>query len=630
MKNRIFTIILSGILLPAFHTNAQTFLNPNLEIKSERSMYSKVFLKPNGEHEAILYVSPVHYKKNDTWEEINTALTKDDDGFKNESNVIQSYFPKSIDGSNKIKLILNSNDEIFIHSEKKLVLLNNQSDLSVVAANSNNSIANVIDSSVTYSGVYNSISDEFTVLKGEIKNNVVLSTQPTQLNNVSSGYFGFQETLELPKGWKIMAADNAVNSLTSSSLSIVDSKGNQVLTIPEPIFFDNYEHATDGSNPVEGKYLVKQEANCWTITTLAPVTWLKDVNTKYPVSIDPTVVIAGNTGGWQSPNNFVDNAGFVFVGVCCGNLTHRAWVKFNISSIPTNSCITDVEFQTTAVTENSTSPEVVLLNDVTGAFGPYGGIIPAAYNDFGTGFYTSFTATTLSVYGYYVLGPNANALLQAQLPGGWFQVALQFQNEPSIDWKNFSATSSNLKVTYNAPPCIVLPIDLLSFAAVCNNGKVNLTWATASEKNNDHFTIERSKDGINYETIGTIAGARNSNQTLNYSFVDKEPLEGTSYYSLKQTDIDGQNEKLKVITVSCDDGIEFTIYPNPGTGKFIVEGTEQNSNIIITDVLGQTILQTKSTGGKTEIDLSNCLNGIYFIRVISKNGPATKKIIITK
>jgi hypothetical protein len=627
---KIYFSLFIFLILQALDTYAQTnsALNARLEIKNGRGMYSKVFLKENGENEAILSSYPVHYKKNGVWEEINTNITSFKGGFQNESNIIQSYFPNNISSSGKIKLIVNSNQEIFIRSEKKIVLLNNTTDLNIQTISLDNSPANVIGNSVKYSNIYPGISDEFTVLNGQIKNNVVLNAPPALLNNVSSGYFGFQETVELPKGWKITGLDN--KPLTSSSLLITDSKGNLVLTIPEPVFFDNYGLKSDGSHMVEGEYLVKQENDNWTITTLVPVAWLKDLNTKYPVSIDPTVIIAGTTGGWQSPNNWVDNPGFVFVGVCCGNLTHRAWIKFDVSSIPSQSCITNVEIQTTMATENSTNPELVLINDVTGAFGPYGGIVPAAYNDFGNGFYTSFTITGMGTYGYYSLGASANSLLQSQLPGGWFQVAFQFNNEPSTDWKNMNATSSNLRVTYAAPPCVVLPIELISFDSKCDKGIVNLSWETATETNNDHFTIERSSDGINYEIAGKVAGAGNSNRALHYSFVDAKPLKGTSYYSLKQTDINGQEKNLKLVAVNCEGAAELGIQPNPSAGTFIVEGAKQNSDIIITDLLGKIVFQTKIIEEKTEVDLSNHLNGIYFIQIISENEITSKKIIVNK
>jgi hypothetical protein len=612
----------------SFIGKAQTNSNQNTEITNERGMYTKVFLKTNGEHEAVLSSSPVHYKKNGSWEEINTMLIPVKGGYKNETNVIRSYFPVSNSSSDKIKLILDQGNELFIHAEKELLVLTGQNVISSIPANPNNSIANVSGGFISYPDIYENISDEFSVKNGEIKNTIILNALPHALKKVSSGYLGIRETLELPAGWKITSIDN--NTLTASSLLISDAQNNPVLSIPEPVFFDSYGLRSDGSGMVEGKYLIAQENDHWTITTLVPVTWLKDPNTKYPVSIDPTVIIAGTTGGWQSPNNFVDNPGFVFIGVCCSNLTHRAWIKFNIAGIPSTSCITNVEIQPNVTSVANTIAEAVLINDVTGAFGPYGGINAAAYNDFGTGNYTSFTITTTGLYGYYSLGASANTLLQSQIPGGWFQVAFQFVNEPSTNYKIITATSSNLRVTYAAPPCVVLPIELLSFDSKCNNGKVDLSWETALERNNDHFTVERTKDGINYETVGTVAGAVNSNENLRYTFVDDNPLKGTSYYSLKQTDRNGNSEALKLVAVNCGHVKELAVSPNPNTGAFTLEGAGQNDEIIITDMYGQIVFQTKITGEKTQIDLSRHVNGIYFIRTVSEKGSELKKMIISK
>ncbi|MBI2268813.1 MAG: T9SS type A sorting domain-containing protein [Bacteroidetes bacterium] len=182
---------------------------------------------------------------------------------------------------------------------------------------------------------------------------------------------------------------------------------------------------------------------------------------------------------------------------------------------------------------------------------------------------------------------------------------------------------------------VPLPIGLLSFEAKCNNRKVNLMWATASEINNDYFTIERTIDGVNFEIIGIIDGTGNSSQTMSYTFAHNEPLNGTSYYRLKQTDFNGQYNYFNLVAVSCNRITEFTIYPTPGTGTFIIEGAEQNSNVIITDVLGQIIFKTKIIGEKTGLDLSNQQTGIYFIQLIPLSiCPEyileAKKIIINK
>ncbi len=621
---------LTGLLTAlAFNIDAQTssVINTPFEIKGERGMYSKVYLKENGNNEAVISSLPVHYKKNNMWEEISTNIIPNKSGYQNENNVIRSYFPNNINDKSRITLIVNENDEIIIHAEKKQVLFNNSYELSVITGNSFEAIANVADNRIKYSNIYTNISDEFTVLNGKIKNDVILSTLPTLLNEVSSGYFGFRETLELPVGWKITTADNASNILTSSPLIITDAKGSLVLTIPEPVFFDSYGSQSDGANPVKGKYLIEHENDLWNITTMVPVQWLKDANTKYPVSIDPTVVLAGIDGGWQSPNNWVDNAGFVFIGVCCANLTHRGWILFNTSSIPTNSCITNVELQVNVGTVVANTPEVVFINDVTGTFGPYLAINPAAYTDFGNGFYNSFTINGTGTYGYYSLGASANTLLQTQLPLGKFEVALQFSNEPSTDYKIINGTSSNLRVTYSA---CTLPIELLSFDAKCEDGKVNLNWTTALQKNNDQFIIERTANGADYEFVGAIAGAGNSNEVLSYSFVDTKPLAGTTYYALKQNGSNGAREQPKLVAVGCSSTTDVTISPNPSAGTFVIKGATQDDDILITDILGQIIFQSKITGAEMEIDLGNNLSGIYFMQLALKSGVTSKKIVLNK
>jgi hypothetical protein len=206
-------------------------------------------------------------------------------------------------------------------------------------------------------------------------------------------------------------------------------------------------------------------------------------------------------------------------------------------------------------------------------------------------------------------------------------------NNSSADAFAFYAAGLYYRTTCNACPggvCAVLPIELLNFNAKCAAEKVDLRWETATEINNDHFTIERSTNGINYETIGTIAGAGNSKKTIRYSFADPKPLKGTSYYSLRQTDHSGESKILETAAVSCTGISEFAIHPNPSTGIFSIDGAEQNSEIIITDVLGKIMLQTKITAEKTEIDLNDQVNGIYFVKVISESGITSNKIVVNK
>src|SRR5204863_239315 len=81
----------------------------------------------------------------------------------------------------------------------------------------------------------------------------------------------------------------------------------------------------------------------------------------------------------------------------------------------------------------------------------------------------------------------------------------------------------------------------------CNNETVRLKWTTASELNNDYFTLERSGNGIDFNGLGRITGAGNNNNYQDYYFEDISPLRGINYYRLSQTDFDGRHEQLSTI-----------------------------------------------------------------------------------
>lgn len=169
-----------------------------------------------------------------------------------------------------------------------------------------------------------------------------------------------------------------------------------------------------------------------------------------------------------------------------------------------------------------------------------------------------------------------------------------------------------------------LPVQLISFDASCLDSSVKITWATAMEINNQYFTVERSTDGMNYQSMATIEGAGNSSILLNYSFIDKEPLSANSYYRLKNTNTDGTYEYSKVVSATCK-RIEPSIflYPNPNNGKFVIVGA-QNAEFVIVNTFGAEILDQKISAGIAEIDISNFPKGIYFVWINSKN--KTKKL----
>lgn len=119
------------------------------------------------------------------------------------------------------------------------------------------------------------------------------------------------------------------------------------------------------------------------------------------------------------------------------------------------------------------------------------------------------------------------------------------------------------------------PINLVSFDASVEHQEVSgepfvaLRWVTASETDNDFFSIERSADGENFTEILRIPGAGNSNTTIVYAAADKSPLNGINYYRLKQTDFDGTFSYSKVVAVyvNLSPAARLAVYPNPNKGE---------------------------------------------------------------
>jgi hypothetical protein len=96
--------------------------------------------------------------------------------------------------------------------------------------------------------------------------------------------------------------------------------------------------------------------------------------------------------------------------------------------------------------------------------------------------------------------------------------------------------------------------------------KVELNWSTASEWNNDYYSVERSNDAIHFQTIGAIDGNGTTDQTHHYFFTDEHPHSGYNYYRLRQTDYDNHftYSPIEAVKLSNDaEGYQLNIWPNP-------------------------------------------------------------------
>jgi len=131
-------------------------------------------------------------------------------------------------------------------------------------------------------------------------------------------------------------------------------------------------------------------------------------------------------------------------------------------------------------------------------------------------------------------------------------------------------------------PVNALPIELLSFTAKQDGKNVQLNWLTASETNNDFFSIPRSQDGLTFVDIIKIPAKGNCTTKQQYSAVDYNPFVGVSYYKLKQTDIDGKSSFSKVVSVKIENMFNFSIYPNPFSNEATISLNDEANNYLYT------------------------------------------------
>lgn len=177
-----------------------------------------------------------------------------------------------------------------------------------------------------------------------------------------------------------------------------------------------------------------------------------------------------------------------------------------------------------------------------------------------------------------------------------------------------------------------LPIQLIEFKAKKRGELVELIWKTASELNNDFFTIESSYDGKTWSLVGNVKGAGNSTVVRSYSIIDDAPLQSTTYYRLKQTDYDGTTSYAPVISVlvgSSKDQQLFA-YPNPTSDQITIEGSwELVNEIQVLNALGQDLSSkvtlNKISGSKVVIDLSGLAPSTYVIRTKNSQVKVFKK-----
>ena len=219
--------------------------------------------------------------------------------------------------------------------------------------------------------------------------------------------------------------------------------------------------------------------------------------------------------------------------------------------------------------------------------------------------------------------------------GATTNVRLRVDDEPLFSG-DFEGGKSNGEVEdYQA--AVVLPVELISFTSTIENCDVVLEWISASEENFSHYIVQKSTNGLRFETIGLLEGTANSYTTRRYQYVDKSVV-GQVYYRLMMMDLDGTFDYSSVLTerFDCNSINELTVYPNPiginqGMLNVVLESNQSEVQIEIYNTLGQVVKATAlelepEVENLIQLDVSGLPSGRYTIYV--KGGGTLASFII--
>ena len=219
----------------------------------------------------------------------------------------------------------------------------------------------------------------------------------------------------------------------------------------------------------------------------------------------------------------------------------------------------------------------------------------------------------------------------------WLESGNPVAGPNSSTYPNSPAGNFCLEVTYpngNKVNCLagsgnVLPVKLSNFVGKNTENKNQLNWTTSTELNTNNFVIERSNNGKNFTTIGSVKAIGNSSTAQSYTFEDANILNNNiHYYRLKINDNNGQYSYSNVIIISKENKNNISLYPNPAKGFVTISG-DKIENIVVTNILGKTVLQQEFNKVSTAtLNTTILAKGIYNITVKNATSTTNVKLIV--
>ena len=194
-----------------------------------------------------------------------------------------------------------------------------------------------------------------------------------------------------------------------------------------------------------------------------------------------------------------------------------------------------------------------------------------------------------------------------------------------VNGRRFTLGTTNMDYT-------PLPVELLSFTAEPDqNGNVRLDWSTASENNSDHFAVERSSDAELWQPIGIIIPAAGFSTTLkSYSTQDNQALRGTSFYRLRQVDLDGSSALSPVVAIhrGMDKG-NIQIHPVPFSDQVWIHSPDTEVLAVdLVDAAGRSVAAPAERKGEGwHIATEQLPFGLFLVRVLTAQGQSSHTVL---
>jgi len=232
---------------------------------------------------------------------------------------------------------------------------------------------------------------------------------------------------------------------------------------------------------------------------------------------------------------------------------------------------------------------------------------------------------TTDANGYYSF-PNiapGNYKVRLSVPSGY---RLTGSSSGQADTVNAVTVTNSPAIANFGLGNTATPVTLMAFEAHKKDNTALLVWATATEQDNSGFEVERSSDGRSWSAIGFVASQSETGKStlkLDYSYTDKNPLNGRNYYRLKQTDHNGNYAYSGVQMLSIVTTRKVDIYPNPATTSVSLSGLTGNESIYVYNASGQVVKQLKAEKELVQIALDNLVPGMYYINITEQEGSTT-------